>query len=243
MDPERALTHAEAMIRAGAHLLDVGAESTRPGASAVSEDEEWRRLRPVLEKFAGRVSVPVSVDTRHGRVARWALELGTEAINDVSCGREPEVFRAVAEFQAGYVLMHSRGEPSDMMALSVYRDVAGEVQAELREAINRLRRAGISDAHVVVDPGFGFAKTPEQNWHLLQDLNRIGDLGFPLMVGLSRKRMLRDLVGEGPEALQIAGAVAALFAAQRGARLFRVHDVAATKAALLCLQKIEFPID
>jgi len=235
--PEDALKRAEQIAAEGADLLDIGAESTRPGADPVDPAEEWRRLAPVLRALKNKISIPISLDTRHGSVARQALELGVEAINDVSLAADSGLLAAVSEAGCGYVLMHSRGEPGTMMESAVYGDLLGEIHQELAAGLQRARAAKIAEENIVLDPGFGFAKTPAQNWELLSRLEELGDFGRPLLVGLSRKRMLRECVGEKESALIAASAVAAGLAAQRGARILRVHDVAATRAVLQVLQK------
>lgn len=235
--PEAALRRAEQIAAEGADLIDLGAESTRPGAEPVGSEEEWRRLEPVLRALGGKFRLPISVDTRHGEVARRALELGADAINDVSNGADPVLLSAVAGAKAGYVLMHSRGEPATMMNLATYGDLLGEIRHELGAGLERARTAGIAEERIILDPGFGFAKTPAQNWELLSRLEELAEFGRPLLVGLSRKRMIRECVGEAPEALAAASAVAAAVAANRGARILRVHDVAATRAVLQVLQK------
>ncbi len=235
---EAALKRADQIAAEGADLIDIGAESTRPGAIPVDAGQEWERLEPVLQALREKFRLPISVDTRHGAVARKALELGVESINDVSNSADPDLLAAVAETGGGYVLMHSRGEPKTMMDSAVYGDLFGEIGQELGEGLKRARAAGIAEENIVLDPGFGFAKTPAQNWELLSRLEELEKFGRPLLVGLSRKRMLRECVGERPEALATASAVAAGLAAQRGARILRVHDVAATRAVLQVLQKL-----
>jgi len=243
LDPKRALERARALIAEGADLIDVGGESTRPGATPVPPEEEWRRLEPVLKALTSATATPISVDTRNAETARRALDAGVSVVNDVSCARDPELLKTVAAAGAGYVLMHSRGEPAGMASLAEYRDVVGEVAAELRLGLDRALQAGIAAERVCVDPGFGFAKTPEQNWILLEGLARLAELGRPILVGLSRKRMLRERVGDDPAELLKAGLAAAGTAIGRGARLLRVHDVAAARDFLQALQKSEFSID
>ncbi|MCC7345713.1 MAG: dihydropteroate synthase [Deltaproteobacteria bacterium] len=243
LDPKRALERARALIAEGADLIDVGGESTRPGAAPVPPEEEWRRLEPVLKVLTSATATPISVDTRNTETARRALDAGASVVNDVSCARDPGLLKVVAAAGAGYVLMHSRGEPAAMASLAHYGDVVGEVEAELRLGLDRALQAGIVAERICVDPGFGFAKTPEQNWILLEGLAGLAELGRPILVGLSRKRMLRERVGGEPEALLRAGLDAARTAIRRGARIVRVHDVAATRGFLQALQKSEFSID
>ncbi|MCC6272159.1 MAG: dihydropteroate synthase [Deltaproteobacteria bacterium] len=243
LEPKRALERARRMIAEGADLIDVGGESTRPGAAPVTPEEEWRRLQPVLAALTAATAAPISVDTRHAETARRVLDAGASVVNDVSCARDPELLKAVAAAGAGYVLMHSRGEPTTMALLTDYDDVVGEVAAEMRLGLDRALGAGIAAERVCVDPGFGFAKTSEQNWTLLEGLGRLAELDRPILVGLSRKRMLRERVGEEPEALLRAGLAAAETAIRRGGRIVRVHDVAATRDFLQALQKSDFSID
>lgn len=236
-DPLQAVQRARQMKLEGADILDIGGESTRPGARAVDVKEEWRRLSQVLQPLAKDDSPPISVDTRNAETARLALGSGVEIINDVSCARNPELLRQVAKAGAAYVLMHSRGDPSNMVALTDYHDLISEVLEELRIGLDRALQSGIEIDRVCVDPGFGFAKTLDQNWSLLEGLDRLGEFGRPVLVGLSRKRMLRERVGDDPDALLTAGLSVAGQAVQKGARILRVHDVAATRDFLQVLQK------
>lgn len=243
LDPELALRQARSMHADGADILDIGGESTRPGASSVAPQEEWRRIGRTVRGLAAEIRLPLSVDTRHAETARLALESGVSIVNDVSCARDEDLLRVVAEAGAGYVLMHSRGDPATMASLAAYHDLVGEVITELSLGLARALDAGIPEDRICVDPGFGFAKTPEQNWRLLERLDRLGELGRPILVGLSRKRMLRERVGEEPSALLAAGLAAAETAIHHGARILRVHDVGPTRDFLQALQKSAFSID
>lgn len=236
-EADAALRRAEQIASEGADLIDVGAESTRPGASPVDVEEEWRRLEPVLWALEKNFSLPISIDTRHAAIAKQALDQGVEIVNDVSNASSPQLLAAVAEAGCGYVTMHSRGDPQSMTSLANYRDLLAEVRQELEAGLKRALAAGISEERIVIDPGFGFAKSPEHNWELLSRLRELASLSRPLLVGLSRKRMLRECVGEESEALTTASALVAGIAAEHGARILRVHDVAATRAALQVLQK------
>jgi dihydropteroate synthase len=243
LDPERAVDHGLAMVEAGADLLDLGAESTRPGggtygggAAAVGTDEEWRRLAPVLAALRDRLVLPLSVDTRKGEVARRALAAGADLINDVSALADPATADAVAAAGCPVVLMHSRGETGTMQRHAVYRDVVAEVRDELAAALERARARGVDPEQTVLDPGIGFAKDAEHNLALLARLDELAELGRPLLVGASRKAFLGRF-GAGAEALEpgerVAGSVAAaLWSAMRGAAIVRVHDVAETRQAL-----------
>ncbi len=232
-DLDQAVAQAERLAADGAGLLDVGGESTRPGAATVSEAEECRRVVPVITELVRRGLPPVSVDTRKAGVARAALDAGAVAVNDVSgLAFDPHLPRLVAERAAGLVIMHMRGTPPTMDGLARYGDVAVEVAGELREGIARAEAAGVPADRMVVDPGFGFAKTPQQNFRLLDELATIVGLGYPVLVGPSRKRFLGVATGAPVEDRDRATAVACALAWERGARLFRVHDVALAREAL-----------
>ncbi|VVM06662.1 dihydropteroate synthase [Methylacidimicrobium cyclopophantes] len=227
---EEAAEEAQRMEEIGVDLVDFGAESTRPGADPVSEEEELRRLLPALERAAGRLTVPISVDTYKGSVARAALREGAEIVNDVSGGKwDTGVWEAVREFGAGYVLVHSRGRPKTMHADAVYRDVVREVKEEMRARLAHCVESGIPLEGILCDVGFGFAKTVEQNWTLLRNLPVFAEMGRPLLVGVSRKSFLRELVGERDQ--DTASVVAEILASTKGAAVWRVHDVDGAIAA------------
>jgi dihydropteroate synthase len=238
-DPGRALARARAMVDAGAALLDVGGESTRPGAARVSVDEELARVLPVIEALVRELPVPVSVDTRKAAVARAALAAGAAIVNDVSgLAHDPGMAAAVAEGEAGLVLMHMRGEPADMMERAVYGDVVREVARELGAAVAAARAAGIAGDAIVIDPGIGFAKTAEHSLTVLKRLAELSALGHPILVGPSRKSFLGKVL-DAPLAERVAGTVAACVVAYgAGARLFRVHDVAPVVQALRVAEAI-----
>ena len=230
---EAAVAHAEKLMADGGKLLDVGGESTRPGAAPVPVREEIDRVVPVIRALVGRGLAPVSVDTRKADVARAALDAGAAVVNDVSGLLFDQGLAAVvAQAGAGLIVMHMRGTPDTMDDLSTYRHVAPEVAAELGEAAGRAERAGVARERIVVDPGFGFAKTATQNLRLLDELATIVALGYPVAVGPSRKRFLGAVTGRPVEDRDRATAVACALAWERGARLFRVHDVAVTREAL-----------
>ena len=221
------------MREAGADILDVGGESTRPGASSPDEAEELRRVIPVIARLAREVGLPVSVDTRRSGVARRALEAGAEIMNDVSgLTHDPAMAAAVAGAGAGVVLMHMRGEPATMDALARYDDVAAEVVAELAARRDDALRAGVPAEAIALDPGLGFAKNVEHNLGLLYRLDQLVALGHPVMVGPSRKRFLGAVTGRDVGARDAATAAACVVARLGGAVLFRVHDVAAAREAL-----------
>jgi len=230
---DRAIAQAERLVADGCELLDVGGESTRPGAAPVPVAEEVRRVAPVIEQLARRRLGPVSVDTRKAAVARAAIAAGAAVVNDVSgLAFDPELSRVAGEAGVGVIVMHMRGTPDTMDSLAVYRHVAAEVAAELRAATDRAEAGGVDRERIVVDPGFGFAKTPEQNFRLLDELATIAGLGYPVAVGPSRKRFLGAATGRPVEDRDRATAVACALAWQRGARLFRVHDAALAREAL-----------
>lgn len=230
---EAALRRAREMAAAGADLLDVGGESTRPGASPVLPEEEIARVVPVLRAIRAELDLPVSIDTRHAGVARAALAAGADAVNDVSGLADPEMAEVVARSGAGLVLMHMRGTPATMQSLTGYRDLAAEVAAELRASWGRARAAGVPDEAVVLDPGIGFAKTAAQNVELIARLGEIAALGRPVLLGVSRKSFIGALLGGIPAAERDAGTAGACVAGlERGARIFRVHDVRTARHAL-----------
>jgi dihydropteroate synthase len=230
---ERAVAQAERLIAAGCELLDVGGESTRPGATPVPAAEEIARVVPVVAELARRGLGPVSVDTRKAAVARAALAAGAVVVNDVSgLSFDPALAGVAAAAGAGVIVMHMRGTPDTMDSLAVYRHVAAEVAAELARAAARAETEGVARERIVVDPGFGFAKTPEQNFRLLDELATVVAVGYPVAVGPSRKRFLGAATGRPVEDRDRATAVACALAWERGARLFRVHDAALANEAL-----------
>jgi len=229
------------MLAEGADLLDLGAESTRPGggvygtgAAAVPAEEEAARLLPVLTALRQATTAPLSVDTRKGEVARLALAAGADMVNDVSALADPELGRVVAAAGCPLVLMHSRGELATMQRGIRFRDLLGEVRGELAAAVERARALGVDEEQIVLDPGIGFGKTAEQNLALLARLDELAILGRPLLVGASRKSFLARVIEASgrpapPPAARLAGSLAAAaWAAGHGAAMVRVHDVAAT---------------
>jgi dihydropteroate synthase len=230
-DPGQAEARARQMIDEGVDLIDVGAESTRPGAPPVSIDEELRRLGPVLERLMD-CGVPISVDTRKVQVMREVLAMGVDLINDVSGLRDPLAVAAVRDSGAAVCVMHMQGEPTTMQSAPQYRDVVSEVGSFLADRCAVLQQAGIDPDRIVLDPGIGFGKSLQHNLDLLRALERLRVGRTALLVGLSRKSMLQGLTGQPVEA-RLAGSLGgALGAALRGANLLRVHDVRATRDAL-----------
>jgi dihydropteroate synthase len=220
------------MAADGAALVDVGGESTRPGSAPVDEAEELRRVMPVIERLAGRLPIPVSIDTRKPGVMRRAVEAGASLVNDVGALRAPGAIEAVAGSGAAVCLMHMQGEPGTMQDAPRYANVVTEVREFLRRRVAACEAAGIGRARIAVDPGFGFGKSLEHNLALLAGLPAIAADGLPLLVGLSRKRMIGALTGRG-DGERLAGSLAAaVVAAQNGARIVRAHDVRETVDAL-----------
>ncbi|MBI3982406.1 MAG: dihydropteroate synthase [Gemmatimonadetes bacterium] len=233
---EAAVRHAGELVTAGAGMLDVGAESTRPGAARVSDDEEWRRLAPVLDGLAREMpAVPVSVDTTRSRTAARALDAGAWVINDVSGLRlDAAIADECARRGAGLVLMHSRGSVAEMATydLAQYADVTADVARELEGSIDRALRRGVARGRLVLDPGLGFAKTPEQSLTVLRGLADLARFGLPIMIGPSRKRFLGAVTGRDVAERDAATAAACAMGYLFGASIFRVHAVAPTRDAL-----------
>lgn len=230
---DAAVAHALRLAEEGADVLDVGGESTRPGAEDVPLEEELRRVVPVIERLARETALPISVDTSKPEVMRAAVDAGAGMINDVYALRRDGALDIAAACGVPVVLMHMQGEPRTMQEAPQYEDVVAEVHRFLAERIFAAEMAGIPKKRIVIDPGFGFGKTREHNLALLAQLARFGELGVPVLAGLSRKRTIGELTGRTTPAERVHGSVAAaLIAAQRGARLLRVHDVAATVDAL-----------
>jgi dihydropteroate synthase len=243
LSPESALDQADRLLADGAAILDLGGESTRPGSEPVPEAEELGRILPVLEALVQRhPGIPISVDTVKAGVARIALEAGAAIINDVSAFRlDPAMATVAAQTGAGAVLMHSRGTVSTMARLDdadYQPDVTTVVREELAAALERALTAGMAAEHIVLDPGFGFAKTAEQNLVLADQLTVLRSLGRPLLVGPSRKRFLGSVTGREVGERDVATAAACVIAYERGARLFRVHNVAMARDALAVVHAV-----
>jgi len=226
LDPGAAEERAERLLADGADLLDVGGESSRPGASGVSAEEEIRRVVPAIRAIRTRHPESVlSVDTTKARVAAEALEAGARIVNDISAGRaDPEMFATVAESGAALILMHMQGEPRTMQDRPQYRDVVDEVVSFLDIRMGAAVRAGVPEACITLDPGFGFGKTLDHNLALLRDLDRLVALGRPVVVGVSRKSMLGALTGRPVDQRLAAGLAVEAFALGRGAAILRVHE-------------------
>jgi dihydropteroate synthase len=242
LNPAAAIAHAHQLIEEGADLVDLGAESSRPGAAAVvTAEEELRRLLPVLQGLRD-APVPVSVDTIKPEVMRAAVAEGATMINDINALRAPGAIAAVAAADAAVCLMHMQGTSGTMQQHPSYDDVVAEVKAFLLERVRAARAAGIALDRIAIDPGFGFGKTLEHNLELLRHLREFEVLGVPVLAGWSRKSSLGKITGKPAGERLAASVAAALIAAQNGARILRVHDVAATRDALAVLAAVEKPI-
>jgi len=238
LDPDAACAHGLRLIEEGADALDVGGESTRPGSEAVSAEEEIARVRPVLERLVPRAGVPVSIDTSKLEVARVALGLGAMIVNDVTGLRlrdgtgRPALAVLAAEYHASLIVMHMRGEPRTMQTDPRYDDVVSEVSGHLARAARDAQAAGVSFDRIAVDPGIGFGKSLEHSLALLRRVDALSALGYPVMIGVSRKSLFEKLLGLAVTERLEAGLAASILAFEKGARLFRTHDVAATVRAL-----------
>jgi dihydropteroate synthase len=233
LDPEEAVRHARDLVAQGADLIDVGGESSRPGADPVDETEELRRVLPVIEAITRSGSVPISIDTTKAEVARQAVRVGAAIINDISALRFDEAMpRVAAEFSTGVILMHMQGTPRTMQRAPEYRDVVGEVKEFLRSRLRTAQDHGIEQECIMLDPGIGFGKNLQQNLTLLAHLGVLAELGRPLCVGLSRKSFIGAVTGQAlPDRLP-GSLAAAVVAWMRGAQVLRVHEVKETVAAL-----------
>ena len=237
LDPKAAVAHAHALLDEGADILDIGAESSRPGARGVSAEEELSRLMPVLEALRD-CPVPISVDTVKPEVMRAAIAAGASMINDITALRSPGALETVAASDAGVCLMHMQGEPRTMQQSPSYADVVAEVGEFLAERGAAAETAGIARERIAIDPGFGFGKTLAHNFELLANLGRFAATGLPVIAGWSRKSTLGAITGRAADDRLAASLAAALLAVERGATIVRVHDVAATRDALAVLQAL-----
>ena len=237
-EPDRAVARGVEMVAEGAAIVDVGGESTRPGADAVDEREELDRVIPVIEGLVRRVEVPISIDTRKRSVAERALGAGAALVNDTSGEESRDMDEVVASAGAGVVVMHSRGSPASMTSLTGYDDVVSDVARFLQRRTRELETAGVDPQSIVVDPGFGFAKTPEQNLELLRRLDEIVALGYAVLVGTSRKSCMGRGLGVAEHRRVEGTAATVVWAIAKGARLLRVHDVAPIARAVKMTEAI-----
>lgn len=241
LDPEAALRQGEALVQAGADILDVGGESTRPFAPPVPAEEEVRRVVPVIEALAGRLPVPISIDTTKAAVAHRSLEAGAAIINDISALQaDPQMGAVAADHGVPVVLMHMRGTPRTMQIDPVYQDLIGEIREFLEEAVRRAERAGIPRTSVIVDPGIGFGKTVDHNLELIARLEEFAALDVPLLVGPSRKAFIRKVLSDRPgealppddPAVETGTQAVVAACALKGGHILRVHDVASARLTL-----------
>jgi dihydropteroate synthase len=226
-----AISHAETLVEEGAHILDVGGESTRPGATSLSADEEWQRIGPVLKQVV-KWDIPVSVDTYHPQTMQKALDLGVDIVNDVWAFRQKGALEAVASSRCGLCMMHMHGEPATMQLHPMVGNVMDELSVFFQTQLALIDEVGIDQSRVVLDPGIGFGKTVEQNFEILRKQSQLLHFGQPLMVGWSNKSSLGAVSGLPVDQRLVPSVVAAVLAVERGARILRVHAVAKTVAAL-----------
>lgn len=241
VDPKMALEHVEKMVAEGADLIDIGAESTKPGSEPVDEEEELRRLKPILEVIGKNTKIPISVDTRKANVARKVLDWGAVIINDVSALQDDhEMGTVVAEARAGVILMHKRGTPKTMHQYCYYYDVVEEVGHYLRDRIEAAEVLGITRTQIIIDPGIGFAKNSEQNLCLLNKLDALQDLGLPVLVGVSNKSFIGTVLDKpvGDRLMGTAAAVA--MAVLKGAQILRVHEVGQMREVIQMVDAIKY---
>ncbi len=226
LDPDQAVEHALMLETEGAAILDIGGESTRPGSDPVSEQEELRRVIPVIEQLAGKTSLPISIDTSKSTVASEAISAGAEIVNDVTgLEGDPEMASIVAETNAAVCVMHSQGRPKTMQNNPDYQDVVAEVLLYLKSRRDALIEVGISSKQICLDPGIGFGKTTEHNLQLMGSINEFHSLNCPILVGHSRKRFLGELLGDSTADRTLATVASSLVLAAKGVSILRVHDV------------------
>lgn len=237
---DAALTHAETMIAEGADIIDIGAESTRPGAAAISAEEEISRLTPVVSALVADGRKPISIDTRHTKTMQAMLDLGVDMINDISALEAEGAIDAVKQSSVAICLMHMRGIPQTMQNHTLYDNVVTEVAQYLARRAELCREAGIEANRIVLDPGFGFAKTPEQNMALIAQIKAFLNLSYPVLIGVSRKSTIGHyLDNRAVEDRVIGSVVLAALGAYKGAQIVRVHDIKATKDALLMVEALK----
>ncbi|HTK02110.1 MAG TPA: dihydropteroate synthase [Bordetella sp.] len=235
---DAAIAHARRLVEEGAHILDIGGESTRPGAAPVSEEDELARVLPLVEALRG-CGVPLSIDTFKPGVMRGVLDAGADMINDIYGFRQPGAIEAVAGSRCGLCVMHMKGDPRTMQEKPEYSDLLGEIGLFLGSRAQKLRAAWVDPRRIVLDPGFGFGKTPDQNYQLVRRLGSLRVSSYPLLVGVSRKSMIGHATGREVRSRLPGSIAAALACVARGAAIVRVHDVAATVDALKVWQAVE----
>ncbi|WP_439148383.1 dihydropteroate synthase [Vibrio sp.] len=233
---DNALLQAERMIQAGVSIIDIGGESTRPGAPDVSLEEELARVIPAIKAIRAKFDVWISIDTSKAEVMRQAVEAGADLINDVRALQEPGALEAAAQAQVPVCLMHMKGQPRTMQANPSYDDVFTDVEDFLKERVEACEAAGIPKARLVLDPGFGFGKTIEHNYHLLAHLEKFHTLGLPILAGISRKSMIFKLLDKAPADCMVGSVTCATIAAMKGAQIIRVHDVEDTLEAMKIIE-------
>lgn len=239
-DKEDAVARGEALAAAGADIIDIGGESTRPFSEPVPVEEEIRRVVPVIEELVRNVSVPISIDTTKAQVARQALEAGAVMVNDIGALRtDPAMADIVADADVPVVLMHMKGTPKTMQIDPQYEDVVDEVKTFLSDVIYGAEQAGIERSKIIVDPGIGFGKTVDHNLRLIKDLRAMESLGVPILIGLSRKSFISKLLGSGEERREVGTQAAVAAAAFNGAHIVRVHDVERTRETLKLVDAIK----
>ncbi|WP_373948714.1 dihydropteroate synthase [Vibrio pomeroyi] len=233
---DNALLQAERMIQAGVSIIDIGGESTRPGAPDVSLKEELARVIPAIKAIRAKFDVWISIDTSKAEVMRQAVEAGADLINDVRALQEPGALEAAADAKVPVCLMHMKGQPRTMQANPSYDDVLTDVEAFLQERVEACEAVGISKEQLILDPGFGFGKTIEHNYHLLAHLEKFHTLGLPVLAGMSRKSMIFKLLDKAPADCMVASVTCATIAAMKGAQIIRVHDVEDTLEAMKIIE-------
>lgn len=240
-ETDSAIAYAKTLVAQGADILDIGGESTRPGAQPVSATDELHRVLPVIDALR-EVGVPLSVDTFKPEVMRRALDAGVDMVNDIYGFRQPGAIEAVTDSRCGLCVMHMRGEPRTMQLAPQYKDLVSDIRHFLEARVNAMVQSGIGPQRLVLDPGFGFGKTTEQNYSLLRHLDQLQIEQYPLLLGLSRKSMIGHVTGRAASE-RVAGSIAAALAGvARGARIVRVHDVAATVDALKVWRAVELGV-
>ncbi|MBF0539714.1 MAG: dihydropteroate synthase [Nitrospirae bacterium] len=241
-DTTRAVQRAVEMVAQGADIIDIGGISTRPGSEAVAVEEELRRVIPVIEAIGNKIDIPVSVDTYRAQVAEAAISVGASMVNDISAMQfDPDMASVVAKSGAGIILMHIKGTPRDMQDNPVYEDVVEEVYAYLRERIDTAQQAGIAPSKIIIDPGLGFGKTLEHNLSLINNLKRLGNLGYPILIGPSRKAFIGHITNAPSPTDRLMGSAAAVaISVYNGADIVRVHDVREMVQVVRAVEAIKY---